>query len=122
VSQPAADGVVLIGDAAHAMSPQLGTGASLGMADACVLAGLLTGHPIDAALDRYARERQAHWRYYRWWSRLMTPVFQSRLYPLGPVRDALLPLLGRLSWPRAQMVTTLSGARTSPWSSWRLPD
>jgi 2-polyprenyl-6-methoxyphenol hydroxylase-like FAD-dependent oxidoreductase len=122
VSRPAADGVVLVGDAAHAMSPQLGTGASLGMADACVLAGLLSAHPPVEALERYGAQRQAHWRYYRWWSRLMTPVFQSRLYPAGPIRDALLPLLGTLSWPRAQMVTTLSGARTSPWSTWQLPD
>ena len=54
-------------------------------------------------------------------SRLMTPVFQSNLVPLGWARDAFLGPIGRIPWARRQFVTTLMGIRTSPWTMWR-PD
>jgi 2-polyprenyl-6-methoxyphenol hydroxylase-like FAD-dependent oxidoreductase len=49
---------VLVGDAGHAMEPNLGQGAGLALEDAVVLAHVLGAEPTyDAALARYARER-----------------------------------------------------------------
>ncbi len=116
-------GLVLIGDAAHAMSPQLGLGASLALADAWTLAACLRARTGDlpSALREYGQARRAHIRYYRWCSRLMTPVFQSGLVPLGWARDLLAEPLARIPWVRRQFVTTLMGIRTSPWSNWSPP-
>jgi 2-polyprenyl-6-methoxyphenol hydroxylase-like FAD-dependent oxidoreductase len=111
-------GIALVGDAAHAMSPQLGLGASLALADAWSLAAALRAHPgrLGEALAEHARARAAHVRYYTWCSRLMTPVFQSDLVPIGWARDALFGPVGRIPWVRRQFVTTLMGIRTSPWT------
>jgi 2-polyprenyl-6-methoxyphenol hydroxylase-like FAD-dependent oxidoreductase len=116
-------GLVLIGDAAHAMSPQLGLGASLALADAWALAACLRAHPADLAraLDAYAATRRAHIRWYTWCSRLMTPVFQSDLVPIAWARDLLLEPVARIPWVRRQFVTTLMGSRTSPWTEWQPP-
>ena len=117
-----ASGLVLIGDAAHAMSPQLGLGASLALADAWSLAACLRAHPRDLAraLQEHAADRAAHVRYYTWCSRFMTPVFQSDLVPIGWGRDALLGPIGRIPWVRHQFVKMLMGVQTSPWSTWTL--
>ncbi|WP_340681740.1 FAD-dependent monooxygenase [Amycolatopsis coloradensis] len=50
--------VALLGDAAHAMSPDRGQGAGQSIEDAVVLAAALAGEPsIEAALRRYDAER-----------------------------------------------------------------
>ncbi|GIG39290.1 FAD-dependent oxidoreductase [Cellulomonas phragmiteti] len=122
VDSPVADGAALVGDAAHAMSPQLGAGASLGLADAWTLAQALDRQPTLAqALAEYATERRAHLRYSRWWSRLLTPTFQSGLVPLGPPRDLVLAVALRVGPVRRLATTTLRGAQTSPWRTWHLP-
>lgn len=51
--------VALLGDAAHAMSPDRGQGAGQSIEDAVVLAAALAGEPtLDAALGRYDTERR----------------------------------------------------------------
>jgi len=54
--------VVLLGDAAHTMSPDLGQGGCQAIEDAWVLAHYLTatGRSIEDALARYERERLPH--------------------------------------------------------------
>ena len=122
-ADPRAGAAVLVGDAAHAMSPQLGTGTSLALADAWTLHHALATEPsLAAALSAYAASRAAHVRWYQWWTRLMMPVFQSGLTPLAWPRDLLAPYVMRVPGMRHQAVTTLLGDRTSPWSTWLLPE
>ena len=52
----------------------------------------------------------------------MMPVFQSGLTPLGWPRDLLAPYVMKAPVIRSQVVTTLTGERTSPWSTWPLPE
>jgi 2-polyprenyl-6-methoxyphenol hydroxylase-like FAD-dependent oxidoreductase len=100
-----ADGrLVLVGDAAHAMAPNLGQGANSAIVDAAVLAAeLATDQPLERALGRYtARRRPAvGWvqdaadRLARL-SRVSHPVLRRG-------RDAALRRLGRLATgPRRQ--------------------
>ena len=50
---------VLLGDAAHALTPNIGQGAGMAMEDAAVLAGeLASGAEIEQALGRYAERRK----------------------------------------------------------------
>ena len=113
-------GIVLLGDAAHAMSPQLGMGASLALADAWALAGALRANPDDLGrgLQAYTADRRAHIRWYTWLSRIMTPVFQSDLTPIGWPRDLLFGPISRLPWVRRQFVDIQLGRQTSPWTTW----
>jgi len=50
--------VVLIGDAAHATSPNMAQGAAMAVEDALVLAAMLTEVPLDQALADYERRRR----------------------------------------------------------------
>ncbi len=54
--------VVLLGDAAHAVTPDLGQGAGLAIEDAAVLTSLLGCYPIERALREFnaRRVRRAH--------------------------------------------------------------
>jgi salicylate hydroxylase len=54
--------VVLVGDACHAMLPHHGQGANQSIEDAIVLADLLAGGDVEAALATYPRRRRARTR------------------------------------------------------------
>jgi 2-polyprenyl-6-methoxyphenol hydroxylase-like FAD-dependent oxidoreductase len=51
--------VVLVGDAAHASSPNMAQGAAMALEDALVLAETLTAQPVDQALTGYVQRREA---------------------------------------------------------------
>lgn len=115
-------GIVLIGDAAHAMSPQLGMGASIALADAWSLADAVRGcepSGLRRALDSYVADRRAHVRWYTWLSRIMTPVFQSDLVPVGWARDLAFGPAANLAFVRRQFAAILLGEQTSPFTRWR---
>lgn len=96
---------VLLGDAAHAMLPNLGQGAGQGIEDAVTLALLLRSikeQSLEAILARYSRKRRRRvstlWRQ----SRLMAQVAQSSGPVVTRVRNAVMrlvpaPLLGAAS-------------------------
>jgi 2-polyprenyl-6-methoxyphenol hydroxylase-like FAD-dependent oxidoreductase len=120
---PYKNGVVLVGDSAHATSPQLGQGANNAMLDACALAaGLVHGRTIEEALALYASSRRPHVRFYQLASALMTPIFQSDSVVLPWGRDLIFNRLKIVPWLRKEMVRTLSGLKTGPFTSSSAPE
>lgn len=88
VSMYSSGRTVLIGDAAHSMSPQLGVGAQLAMADARILANNLAAHStVAAALNAYSRTRPLQLNRYQRASRWLTPLLQSDSHLLTGFRD-----------------------------------
>jgi 2-polyprenyl-6-methoxyphenol hydroxylase-like FAD-dependent oxidoreductase len=105
--------VVLIGDAAHATSPQLGQGANHGLIDAVVLADAL-GHAPDlaGAVALYRRMRHRQVRYYQFASAVMTAFFQSDSMLLAKLRDLSFDRMKRVPYLHREMLRTLAGLKT----------
>jgi 2-polyprenyl-6-methoxyphenol hydroxylase-like FAD-dependent oxidoreductase len=84
--------VALVGDAAHAMTPNLGRGACEALVDAVTLAELLNTRPVDEALTAYNRARHLRTQALRAAS---SAVMRLALAERGqPARDALLGIIG----------------------------
>jgi 2-polyprenyl-6-methoxyphenol hydroxylase-like FAD-dependent oxidoreductase len=118
-------GVVYLGDAAHAMSPQLGQGANLALFDAWTLAAAVEEEKGDVvrALDRYTRAREAHLGYYQLVTRYLTPFFQSDYDVLGTLRDLAFPTMNKIGLLNRAMVLGMCGtADGHPWRRLALPD
>jgi 2-polyprenyl-6-methoxyphenol hydroxylase-like FAD-dependent oxidoreductase len=115
--------VLVIGDAAHGTSPQLGQGANLALIDSVMLTHhLARERDVDAALHDFHRARRSHIRFYRWASRALTPAFQSDGRIIPWLRDTFLPYANMLPGGRYMTRTTLSGVRKFPFGKWKLPD
>ena len=116
-------GLVHIGDAWHATSPQLGQGANMAFLDAYALAiSLRASDTIACALPRAIARRRQHVTLYQLMSALFTPVYQSdsRILPL--FRDSIAGPVSKL-WPATQilaaMVSGLIGAPLRPLGLYR---
>ena len=105
------DRVIFVGDAAHAMSPQLGQGCNLALLDALTLAECMHAFPADVlrALAAYSHRRRAHLAVYTQATRWLTPFFQGDVALLGELRDLFMPLAGRLPFVRAMMTRSMAG-------------
>lgn len=113
---------VVMGDAAHAMSPQLGQGVNMALADALALRDVLRTHAdLPSALAQYQRLRRAHLGIYHFWSRWLTPLFQSERDRLAGVRDRLFHPMSRLPGGRGQMLRVLTGTRSGWFGTLALP-
>jgi 2-polyprenyl-6-methoxyphenol hydroxylase-like FAD-dependent oxidoreductase len=107
------DNVVLVGDAAHATSPQLGQGANHGLIDAVVLSDALAQtHDVPTALALYARARRQHVRFYQLASAVMTPFFQSDSRALAMLRDLVFHRAKIVPYMHREMLRTLAGLKT----------
>lgn len=69
--------VCIVGDAAHAMSPQLGLGTTLAVQDALALAARVNEFGPVEGLARYSASRLAAVRAYQALSKALTPCFQA---------------------------------------------
>ena len=85
------DRVVLLGDAAHAMTPNLGQGAAMAIEDAWELARCLKGAPvIEDSLSNYGRHRRMRVRLVQWASRFVGLAIQAESPLLCGLRDNLV--------------------------------
>ncbi|GAA3310186.1 hypothetical protein GCM10020295_76570 [Streptomyces cinereospinus] len=93
--------VALLGDAAHAMTPNLGQGACQALEDAVTLAHCLDGTPdTAAALGLYDRLRR--------------PRTQAVVR-----RSARLGTVGQLAWPPAVLLRDTAARLTPAWATLR---
>ena len=114
VRRPVAERLALIGDAAHATSPQLGQGANMGLLDAAALADAIDRHgDLETALPAYASARWRHVRFYQaasWW---LTPMFQSEGRLPALVRNAGFPLARTIPYVRRDIAAGFAGLKAS---------
>jgi len=133
--------VALLGDCAHAMSPQLGQGCNLALIDAEKLVDELvknanklteithddcgattSGTPLQAkiaappaivpeALAAYTAARWKHIQFYAMQSRVLTPMFASRSKLLRSVRDAAMAKMCRAPGISTYVHQVLCGAQ-----------
>ena len=112
MKRQSADSCVVLGDAAHALSPQLGQGVNLALLDAWELAKCLREAPLETALKDYEISRKRHTKFYQFATRWATPFFQSDYDSLALLRDEAFPIGLKLPWARRQMVATMAGVKT----------
>jgi 2-polyprenyl-6-methoxyphenol hydroxylase-like FAD-dependent oxidoreductase len=104
--------VVYLGDAGHAMSPQLGQGCNLALWDALILAECIEAAPsLAGALAAYSAAREDHLGFYQFATRWLTPFFQSDFGVLGILRDHAMGTMSRIPAFQREMVRTMCGIK-----------
>jgi len=103
------DRLVFLGDAGHAMSPQLGQGVNLALSDASCLAACMSEMSLENALPEYSRRRGPVLRYYQFATRWLTPVFQSDYEFIAPFRYYGFRASQRIPFVRKMMTKSMAG-------------
>ena len=113
------DATLLIGDAAHGTSPQIGQGANLALVDAVELGERFAAATTSVAVTARAYETSRRWHVmpYQFVSWAMTPLFQSHGGFWAAVRRYLFTPLSRAPGIRQFGAAVLTGsARLSRWT------
>ena len=104
---PAEPGLIHIGDAWHAASPQLGQGANMAFLDAYALAKALRDTKTTVlAVPHAIALRRRHVMVYQAMSTLFTPVYQSDSRMLPLLRDRIAGPLTKL-WPATRILAAM---------------
>ena len=115
LKRPFAERLAIIGDAAHATSPQLGQGANMALLDALALARSLEVAPtIAAALAGYALRRRRHVALYQAMSAVFTPFYQSDSRVLPLLRDHLVQPMTRVPGVPRLLAAIVAGSIGGP--------
>lgn len=102
---------VIIGDAAHAMAPWAGQGASTAMVDALMLIDQLArASSVDDALSTYEKGRRREVTRFQRFARTGASVRRWSSRYKRFVRDRTIRLLDRSAWARRRQVSFLSGS------------
>lgn len=106
--------IVVIGDAAHGMSPQLGQGANMAFIDAYFLNQVLANYDsLEESLTAYSLLRKSHLKFYSQASKFLTPLFQSDNQLYGVIRDYLFSYSQKFNISRKISSHILCGKKTS---------
>ncbi|MGN0935972.1 FAD-dependent oxidoreductase [Acinetobacter amyesii] len=120
------DRIGILGDAAHAMSPQLGQGANMALLDAWAISHALLQYQQDSSLQnlwqQYHQLRLPSVRFYQFFSRLLTPFYQSHHRWTAPLRDISFRAMYQLPFFRKEMAITISGLKTGAFGQMNYAD
>jgi 2-polyprenyl-6-methoxyphenol hydroxylase-like FAD-dependent oxidoreductase len=112
------ENLLCLGDAGHAMSPQLGQGVSLGVYDGWILDNCLKEEKdIRQAFANYSKLRKKHIRWMQFVSKLVTPMFQSSGSNWAPYRDLTFKAIHKFDFSYKLMLKTLSGVQRGVFNS-----
>jgi 2-polyprenyl-6-methoxyphenol hydroxylase-like FAD-dependent oxidoreductase len=107
-----APGWAVLGDAAHAMSPQLGQGVNLALIDAWTLARCIEARDdLPTALASYTQLRRSQLGFYQRATRWLTPFFQSSIPGAATLRNLVLPAMGHVPPLERQMLRSMAGLK-----------